>query len=53
MFKPQDKLFLNDMSNIVHAEDLITQKSLDPANTNQNSTILGSIMPAVNGGADP
>ena len=53
MFKPQDKLFLNDMSNIVHAEELMTQKSLDPANTNQNSTMLGSIMPALNGGADP
>ena len=55
MFKPQDKLFLNDMSNIVHAEDLMTQKSLDPANTNQNSTILGSILPTSGGpgGVDP
>ena len=46
MFKPQDKLFLNDMSNIMLVEEQLTQKSLDPANiVNQDNTtnILGTL----------
>ena len=29
MFKPQDKLFLNDMSNILRVEEQLTQRSID------------------------
>ena len=41
MFKPQDKLFLNDMSNIMRVDEALTQRSLDPASSViQTSTIL-------------
>lgn len=41
MFKPQDKLFLNDMSNIMRVDEALTQRSLDPASSvNQTSAIL-------------
>ena len=38
MFKPQEKLFLNDMSNIMQAEEQMTQKSLDTGAYNANQT---------------
>ena len=36
MFRPQDKLFLNDMSNILQVEEQMTQKSLDTGAHNPN-----------------
>ena len=37
MFKPHDKLFLNDMSNIMKVEEQMTQRSLD-GNLGNNTT---------------
>lgn len=47
MFKPQDKLFLNDMSNILQVEEQMTQKSLDTGAhiAGQTSGFLGSTIP--------
>lgn len=37
MFKPHDKLFLNDMSNIMRIEEQLTQRSID-GNTGNNTS---------------